>query len=393
MKKQLLLRAAVILLMTVLCHLQHARSQAPDTSLFKPHGHLSGYMFGDYYYKAHADSLNRGGSNQYTGIPAGRNAFQFRRIYLGYDYAISPTFSAQLLLAAEDARNATRDGKYTFYIKYANLRWKNIFPRADLVIGQTATPAFSHVSDKIWSYRSVERTITDIRRMPSYDFGLALEGTFDEEGNYGYNLMAGNGSGASPEADKYKRFYGEAYAKFFQQKLVLDIFADYGRESWQPGFHHAQSMLKGFIAYTTPAITIGTEAFVNHLQDGEAVAPVNNPLGADTVSGRAIGISTFVRGRLVKDKLGFFARWDYFNPNTRYDGSGKSSYTGLSAHYDPDNREQFITAGLDITPVKNVHFIPNIWYNSYTNQVDNLSGSLHRDYDLVYRLTFYFIYK
>src|ERR1700722_11279865 len=65
-------------------------------------GRIWGYVFGDFYYKSKADSLNRGGNNQYTGIPKGRNAFAFRRLYIGYDYNISSQFSAELLLAAED---------------------------------------------------------------------------------------------------------------------------------------------------------------------------------------------------------------------------------------------------------------------------------------------------
>src|ERR1700712_2883686 len=93
-------------------------------------GRIWGYAFGDAYYKAHADSLKRGGSNQYTGIPENRNAFQLRRIYLGYDYNISQKFSAELLLAAEDnfpAGNPTSsttasgdellNNKLSFYIK------------------------------------------------------------------------------------------------------------------------------------------------------------------------------------------------------------------------------------------------------------------------------------
>src|SRR5947209_19378778 len=111
----------------------------PDTS-FKPHGTLWGYAFGDYYYKAHADAQSRGGSNQYTGIEQGRNAFQFRRIYLGYNYDISRKFSAEMLLAAEDTvttSSATTSGdlladnKLTYYIKLADLRWKNIWKGTD----------------------------------------------------------------------------------------------------------------------------------------------------------------------------------------------------------------------------------------------------------------------
>src|SRR5580698_1030784 len=65
-------------------------------------GRVWGYAFGDFYYKPHSDSLNRGGSNQYTGIPQSRNAFQFRRIYLGYDFNLNNRLSTELLLAAED---------------------------------------------------------------------------------------------------------------------------------------------------------------------------------------------------------------------------------------------------------------------------------------------------
>jgi hypothetical protein len=118
-------------------------------------GRLWGYAFGDYYYKGHSDSLNRGGSNQYTGIPKNRTAFQFRRIYLGYDFNITQKFSAELLLAAEDnfpagqplSTSATSgdellNNKLSFYIKLMNIRWKNVWKGTDFIVGQQATPAF-----------------------------------------------------------------------------------------------------------------------------------------------------------------------------------------------------------------------------------------------------------
>src|SRR3954471_19514399 len=79
-----------------------ATGQGVTDSSFKPGGKLWGYAFGDFYYKKHSDPLNRGGANQYTNIEQGRNAFQFRRIYLGYNYDITQKFSAEVLLAAED---------------------------------------------------------------------------------------------------------------------------------------------------------------------------------------------------------------------------------------------------------------------------------------------------
>ena len=133
-------------------------------------GRIWGYAFGDFYYKQHSDSLVRGGSNQYSGVPAKRNAFAFRRVYLGYDYNISKKFSAELLLAAEDNFTQTAlsgtttttgdlltDNKLSFYIKLADVRWKNIWKNTDLVVGQMSTPSFPLLTEKIWSYRSVER--------------------------------------------------------------------------------------------------------------------------------------------------------------------------------------------------------------------------------------------
>jgi hypothetical protein len=361
-------------------------------------GRLWGYAFGDFYYKAHSDSLIRGGSDQYSGVPKTRNAFAFRRIYLGYDYNISKTFSAELLLAAEDnftltALNGTTttggdllaDNKLSFYIKLANIRWKNIWKNTDLVVGQMSTPSFPLLIEKIWSYRSVERTITDIRRTPSFDLGIALQGKFDDQGNYGYNLMAGNGTSARPENDKFKWFYGDVYALFLDKKLVFDFYADYQRLNWVNGFHHSRNMLKGFVAYNTPEITVGVEAFVNHGK--KDVVGVNGPIN-DTTDANASGISTYVHGNIIKNKLRFFARFDAYNPDTKYDNSAFTKYIGLTSNYEPNTKENFISVGLDFTPVKNVHFMPNIWYNKY---ITNQSRS-NTDHDLVYRATFYYVF-
>ena len=100
-----------------------------------------------------------------------------------------------------------------------------------------------------------------------------------------------------------------------------------------------------------------------------------------------------MKGRITKDKLGFFARVDSYNPNFKYDNVKYVSYKGLTSNYEPNNKELFMTAGLDFTPVKNVHFIPNVWYNRYTSQQSSFSGSAYRDHDLVFRLTLYYIYR
>src|ERR1017187_9074608 len=84
---------------------------------FKPSVNLWGYVFGDYAVKSHNDTLSRGGGSvQYKGTnplsssnvvsgtnPAPANmqtdAFQIRRVYLGYDYRLTKNISAQIVLA------------------------------------------------------------------------------------------------------------------------------------------------------------------------------------------------------------------------------------------------------------------------------------------------------
>ncbi|WP_157580345.1 hypothetical protein [Segetibacter koreensis] len=389
----------VVVVQILLINLVTGQEKLTTDTAFKPSGKLWGYTFGDFYYKAHTDNLNRGGANQYTGVEKGRNAFQLRRAYLGYNYDIHPRFSAELLLAAEDNianqngninGDLTSNGKLTFYIKYANIRYKNIWKGTDLVVGQLATPAFSFISEPIWGYRSIERTIADIRRTPSFDLGASLQGKFDpEKGNYGYNLMVGNGTSARPENDKFKWFYGDVYAKFLDKKLVFDLYADYQRLNWTSTFHHSRNMVKGFAGYTTPSFTFGVEAFVNH---GQQDVVGNKESSKDTISANATGISLFARGSIIKEKLGYFARFDSYNPDTKYNDFNYVTYSGLTSTYEPNNREKFITAGLDFTPIKNVHFMPNIWYNRYKGAQSSLTGPAAHDHDLVYRITFYYVY-
>ncbi len=379
-----------------------SKAQSVKDTTFKPGGKLWGLAFGDYYYKAHSDTLNRGGANQYTGVPQSKNAFQLRRAYLGYTYDISKKFTAELVLAAEDNTVQTIggtttttgdlliDNKISFYIKQLNIRWKNIWQGTDLLVGQIATPAFPLLSEQIWGYRSIERPIVDVRRTPSSDFGAELQGKFDpKNGNFGYNVMVANGTGAKPENDKYKWFYGDVYAKFFDKKLIFDLYADYERLNWSANWHHSRSMIKGFVAYTTPQFTAGVEGFINNLHNDNFATEITTSK-VDTLTVNAKGISVFVRGIIVKDKLGYFARFDSYNPDNKTDSGVYNKYTGNTSNYnDPSTKEEFITAGLDFTPAKNVHFMPNVWYNKYTNQG---YASKYNSYDLVYRITFYYVF-
>lgn len=370
----------------------HSNQAKAQDSEFKPHGKLWGYAFGDFAYKVHADSFNRGGSNQYTGVKENNNMFQFRRVYLGYNYEITQKFSAEFLLAAEDdvpGGDVLTDNKFSPYIKLANLRWKNVWKGTDLIIGQQSTPAFSGSSEGVWSYRSIERTIADVRRTPSFDMGVGLQGKFiPKNDRFGYDVLIANGQSARPENDMNKWFYADVWGKFLDNKLMVDIYADYNRLNWTEAWHHDRSMLKIFVGYTTPKLTVGLEYFMNSLM-GDNVATRIADGKFDTLTTKASAASFFVRGPIKKDKLGFFARYDYYNPTGNNNNSVYKKYTPLTSQYDPNTQEQFMTLGLDYTPVKNVHIMPNIWYNTYNNEGP---ANIKNDNDMVLRVTFYYIY-
>jgi hypothetical protein len=429
-----------------------AQTPAPFTinndSLFKAavpnSSRIWGYAFGDFAYKTHADSLSRGGSNQYTGIPTNRTMFQFRRIYLGYDYNISHKFTAELLLAAEDnfppgtppvgsaagttttfaAGNSTGDllsnQKFAFYIKNMNIRWKGIWKGTDLVVGEMSTPSFPGIAEKVWSYRSIERTVSDIRRTPSYDFGVALQGVFDPESkNFGYNLLVANGTSDKPDYTPYKWFYGDVYAYILHKHIVIDAYADYQRLNWTPTWHHSRQMIKGFLAWNSSATdksmnpgtgyTIGVEGFINTLKNDNFATTIAGPV--DTISTAPSALSFYIHGDIIKNKLRFFARYDMYNPNNKVNSGTYTKYAGNTSNYNDNSfhtvynnsaatptvtytttgdqtyKQNFITAGLDFKPTDHVHFMPNVWYNDYSSQLVS-----NKDHDLVFRLTFFFTF-
>ncbi|MBS1669558.1 MAG: hypothetical protein JST58_19465 [Bacteroidetes bacterium] len=366
-------------------------------------GRVWGLAFGDFYFKSHSDSLNRGVKAQYTGIPQNRNAFQYRRIYLGYDYHISLNFSTEMLLAAEDNSPAgnppsstmasgdlLQNGKMAPYIKYMNLRWNNIWNGTDCVIGLMPTPVSAY-SEKCWTYRSLERVMTDfIGSTPTYDFGASLQGVFDPNTkNYGYFLLVGNGAKAVPENDNFKWFYAEVWGKFFDKHLQVNLYSDYERLNWTPSWHHYRNMERILINYSTAAFTIGAEGYINNLAKDNFAT--KKGLGVDTLNASATGVSFFVRGPIIKNKISYVVRFDAFNPNTNINNTAYSQYIGnIPGYTESSTKQTFFLASFDITLNKHVHILPNIWYTHYATKLSNLKGKINGDHDLVYRMTFFF---
>lgn len=402
-----------------------AKKAATDT-IWRPLRRLWGYGFGDIYYNEHADKGNRGPENNYNGVPAYRNAFQFRRLYLGYDYDLTQKFRAEVLLATEPSANTgvngtttiqngdnLADGKMSFWIKSFNLRIREIWSGTDFVIGEMGTPGFAlhesavkdfpgsatnaptTLAEATWGYRSIEKTITDFHKNNSFDLGAALQGTFDPAmKNFGYVLMIGNSSQANltsaANTGSFKMVYGDIWGKFFDHHLVVDIYADYLKTTGSTAIvpNQSHNMFKIFAAYVSPEFSGGAEAYTQKFTNG-----LTDNTSKSVATATANGLSFWVRWAIIKDKLGYFGRWDSYNPYTNYIGTDNYNVNTNYGSYNPDYKEKFITAGFDFTPAPNVHFMPNVWYLGFKDQKHaSAAGYIGDGNILVFRGTFFFTF-
>ena len=382
-----------------------------DTS-WKPVRRVWGYTFGDFYYDAHTDAGARGGETNYAGVPTYRNAFQFRRIYLGYDYDITKKFSASLLLSSEPSASTSVSGtttisngdnlvdnKQAFFIKNAYLRVKDVWTGTDLIIGEQPT-IITGLADQLWGYRFIEKSISDLHKLANtYDIGASLQGTFDPATkNFGYGVLLGDGSqaallsAANANTGFYKQLSGDVWAKFLDKKLVFELYSDYLRTAPATATIGGQShsIWKGIASYNTPLITVGIEAFTEKINNGVTGTVGTTKTPQDAV---AEGISIYAHGSIIKNKLGYFARYDSYNPDNDFNAADVYSVNTNISSYNPYQKERFYTLGLDFTPTANVHFAPNLWLYDFADQrTPGTTGYLANDHTLIYRLTFFFTF-
>jgi hypothetical protein len=385
------------------------KSADPVDTAWKPTRRFWGLTYMDYYYDAHEDSYNRGPETNYAGVPTYRNAFQFRRIYLGYDYDINKKFAAEILLSCEPSANTAvsgttsvsssdnlADNKMSFFIKLADVRVRDVWTGSDFIMGEQLTPLTVKLTEKIWGYRSVEKTIADLHRSNLYDLGGSLEGSFDPQTkNFGYDLMIGNNSqsallsAANANTGFYKAFYGDLYAKFLNQSLIFDFYADYMKTGPATALVGGQdhSMIKGFAAYTTPKITFGVEAYTQEIAQG-LTNVTNGKVGENA---RVEAISIYSHGSIYKGQLGFFARYDSYNPDHEINAADAYTVNTNLPAYTPFTKEKLAILGLDYSPAKNVHFMPNVWFIYYQDlRNSTTTGYMPDGHTLVYRVTFFY---
>lgn len=338
---------------------------------------LSGYMFGDYYYNIARDATGAPANAASSGAAPGSTAmqaFQFRRIYFTYDNDISQKFASRFRLEADQAA-LTSNAKIGTYVKDAYLRWKNVFGASDLFFGIQPTPSFD-ASEAAWGYRSVEKTIMDLRGIvASRDLGLSLKGKLTDNGMFNYWLMVANGAGTgNVENDKYKRYYALIQVKPVQN-LQATVSVDFAARAdfldpYQSGVRVGNGMttMSGFVGYSEGKLNAGAEGFLQSTANG-----YDN--GTALASKNAVGLSLFGSYNLEAD-MAIVGRYDYYDPNTD---------TNVRAYGDIRN---YIIAGFAWKPDPNVSVIPNILYETYESAINGTSFAS----SITARITLYYVF-
>lgn len=317
-------------------------------------GKFSGQMYLDYQYNVERDSTIGFLPNAALNGPKAYHAFLFRRIYFTYDHQLTDDFSTRFRLEADQAALSS-DGKISSFVKDAFLRWKSLFGKSELIVGIQPTPAFE-ISEGLWGYRSLEKTIMDLRGVVgSRDFGLSLRGGIDQGGIFSYWVMVANGAGNRPEGDKHKRFYGHFHIKPVGG-VTLTVYGDLATRgditnpysTSVPKARVPNSMLTGaaFLAYTgLEALRAGIEAFTQRTSNGFNT-------GSRLVDQEGVGVSLFASWSAA-GSLDLVGRYDFFDPNTHTLSRGDS--------------RGYLLAALVWKADPRVLIMPNIQIETYEN--------------------------
>jgi hypothetical protein len=326
----------------------------------KTGGNIHGLIVGDYFYKANGDQQPYGDSlSQYSHpIPRDFQAFQIRRLHFFYDYTISESFFTRFQLEGNN-KSLEPGGRLGLYVKTAYGEWRNIFRGSSLLAGLVRTPTWSSV-EGIWGYRSIEKTITDARNLSSgSDLGVLLRGSVPTIVPFKYAVMIGNGSGQKPENNKYKKYYGMLSVTPFDH-LSAEVYADY-----EPAeANQDRTTIKAFISYQEPSFMAGMEILQQTQRNQDLILGDFGVFGASLFSWYK-----------PADHFKIFARADYYDPNRFASNEGF--------------RELFLSFGLDYAPIKEFHFMPNLWVNTFA---DKSTLHLRKDADIVPRITFLYLF-
>lgn len=390
----------------------------PVKKKFEPSVKVNGFAFMDLYYVAQAATnltnaspiLTSAGFRSvikqsdfarlvnFSDLPSSENriGFQARRIVLGVDGLLTETFKTRFSFIAQQAYFTTNNivssiadnGTITVFEAYA--WWDYItsgFGNQSFVFGIQNNPAW-RLSERVWGYRSVEKTGTDLFGFrKAKDFGVSLKGKLFS-GILNYDMMLGNNNGTGEAAfisNDFlpKTFYGslgasiplgtmtDAKGAVVTNELALDAYVD---ANLVTDSSKALWTVQGSAGFVNPLLRVGANYSVQ--VSGTTITNVTpsgtTNSGAFTTTVISFPVSFSLSEALkIKDVgLGIYGRFDLRD-------------------IQPYNfQNYYVVAGLDISPIKYLSFLPNVemfFYNYPGIGTDHVS-------DIVPRLTVRFAF-
>lgn len=298
---------------------------------------LGGRAFGDYFYAASTPDSLHGALPYPVSVPdtarEGLHGFAYRRLYLTLDFQLSRRLEGRARLEANDGTTGPKGP--VPYVKDLYLTWTYSGAHS-ATVGVAKPPAFE-ISNEVWGYRSLEKTILDRRGLvSSRDFGLRLDGPLLADGRVRYALMYANNSAAQPETDAYKRGYGRISATP-TERLTVVAGGDYTEHNDRRDY---SLRLSTFAGYEGERVRVGLEGY-------RAATALT-----DTTTIEEYGASVFGSLQLTRS-WGVVARLDWTTERL------PSSDPAVDLGFDPV--ESFILAGIAYQPHPNVEVIPNVW--------------------------------
>ena len=321
-------------------------------------GKISGYFLGDYYYvlKSHNEALEN------------RNGFQFRRIYFTYDKGLSDELSMRFRLEMNSPSFPNKDtnAKLGPFVKHGYLKWTRKEWRTNAYFGLSGSPTWN-VIEEVWGYRSVAKTLLDLQKLGnSTDFGVAVQGNLDAAKKLSYHAMVGNGTGTSGEIDKDKTVYLSLTARPVKG-VIAEAYADFDKREESKDRYTVQ----GFLAYQVDTFRVGAQ-----------VPNQTRKQGAGKENLNLLEVSAFGAAQLIEKKVWALAQFDrMFDPNPDGESIAYTPYAATA-------KSNTVILGIDWTPLKEVHIIPNLFLVFY----DAPDKGDKPNADVMPRVTLYYIY-
>lgn len=236
-------------------------------------------------------------NSDFTKNASMKNAFEIKRVYLGYNYNLDDKLSAKITF---DVGKNSSGSSYTAFLKTAQIDWK-LEKNVKLSFGMIGNKQFKF-QEKIWGYRYVYKTFQDENKFgSSADIGVNAE--FKLSNNLTFNAFILNGEGYKnlQDDDGYMKIGGNLIYEF-SNGLSAKLYYDS-----EPGDENFNVTNVGyFIGYSINKSRIGIE--YNKINNAESY---NNPSLDSNLSGYS-----FYGSQKVGEKGEIYARYDNLESNT-----------------------------------------------------------------------------